>query len=138
MPTYANKYLAGNHDIKMSGDNQKTEQHEVKGAAANNTHGLDQYADLFVRTPGRGYSGVTDSPAVIEELARRLKRETGAASVLPVIMPATEADSKAFKKKVVEQRMIGNLGIALGNGKKEGPSEDQSLEPKANASKKNE
>ena len=125
----------------MSGDNQKTEQQpEAKGAATNTTHGLDQYADLIIRTPGGGYSCVTDDTAVIREIFRRIERENGATAVTFLITPVTKADSKAFKKKAVEKRTIGNLGFIVGNGKKDGPDEDQSLEPKANvnANTKNE
>lgn len=125
----------------MSGDNEKAEQQpEVKGAATNTTHGLDQYADIIIRTPGGGYSCIADDKAVIREIFCRIEQETGATAVTFHIMPVTKADSKAFKKKAVEKRMIGNLGFIVGNGKKEGPDEDQSLEPKANvnANTKNE
>ncbi|KAJ4011522.1 hypothetical protein NW752_008527 [Fusarium irregulare] len=125
----------------MSGDSGKAEQQpEVKDATTSTTHGLDQYADLIIRTPGGGYSCATDDTAVIREIFRRIERETGATAVTFRVMPVTKADSKAFKKKAVEQRMIGNLGFIVGNGKKEGPDEDQSLEPKANvnANTKNE
>lgn len=118
----------------MPGDNQKTEQQpDVKGATANTTRGLDQTSDLSIPNSLGDYTGIVPDEFAIVEAYRRIKRETGATEIGHCFVPLTEAQRKEFKEKVVEWRMVANIGVALKNGKKEGP-EDQSLEPKANAS----